>query len=476
MLSRQRHHYSGESSPVRSAAALWLACTCMPAISLAMGTVAVQDPPPQGNSPASPQEPAAAAAPAAATKAPKSWLSGQLKSRYLLRWTGDDSDNDLVETLVLDAGHSDTDKVTGHLMGRLAWDMDGYDSTFSSINDSYGGRLDGLLYDAYADVHRVGGFSLIRLGRQSVYETPEFAYFDGAHVASEEMGDLALQAGGYIGSSVHLYESSKVGDLTAGVYLQARPWKSGRMRIDYMHLEDEDRLQTSEDDLFGAGYWQGIGRYVNLEAHYSRIADRDRDVLGRATARVSEWGTLVQASYYALLRTQGDLVLEADPFFNALNELNPYDQWTLLVAQDVTKQLRLQAAGDLRRLHDSADEGFYNRDYDHLYGTATLTDLGTAGLRISGTADWWNSDDQDTQSWGADASYDLDKTTASIGTYYSLYKYDLFSNTERDHVRTYFLRLRHKASDAVTFEGDYELENDDYDQYQRLRLGVTWRF
>lgn len=474
MLSRQRLQYSGARSPARSAATLALACVCMPAFSLAMTAPGVQDPPPQA--PQGPGQAPAAPAAAPTAKTPEGWLRGQLKSRYYLRWTGDDSDNDLVETLVLDAGHADRDPITAHMMGRLSWDIDGYDPTFASINDSYGERLDGLLYDLYADVHRVDGFSLLRLGRQSVYETPEFAYFDGGHVTSEEIGDLAFQAGGYIGSSVHLYESSKTGDLTAGLYVQARPWKDGRLRIDWMHLEEEERTLSATDNLFGAGFWQSFGRYVTFETQYSRIEERDRDVLGRLVGRAAEWGLLVQASYYALLRTQGDLVLEADPFYNSLNELRPYDQWSLLAAKDISQQLNLQLAGDLRRLHDEEDAGFYNRDYDHVYGTVRLADFGPDGLSLSGTGDLWDSDDQYTESWGADATYEVGKSTASLGTYYSLYKYDIYSNTERDHVRTYYLRLRHKTSDAVTFEGDYEFEDDDFDQYQRLRLGVTWRF
>ena len=57
-----------------------------------------------------------------------------------------------------------------------------------------------------------------------------------------------------------------------------------------------------------------------------------------------------------------------------------------------------------------------------------------------------------------------------------MFKFDLFTNSERDHVRTYYLRLRHEASKEVTFDGDFELEDDDFDQYHRFRLGVTWRF
>ncbi|HEX5050725.1 MAG TPA: hypothetical protein VFZ65_03035, partial [Planctomycetota bacterium] len=153
-----------------------------------------------------------------------------------------------------------------------------------------------------------------------------------------------------------------------------------------------------------------------------------------------------------------------------------YDQWSFLASKQVAKMLQLQAAADLRRVSDRTDIGFYNRDYDHYYGTVQLSDFGPKGLSVSGTGDFWNSDGQLVRSWGGDVSYEVDRTTLSLGTYYSLYKYDLFSNSERDHVRTYYVKLRHKASAAVTVDGDYQLEDDDYDQYNLFRLGVTWHF
>ena len=462
MLLRHRSLGSGRSAG--RATILVVGCLCT--LSIARG----QDPATQP-----PGAPAPAAATPRAPAKPQPWLRGQLRSRYYVRWTGDDSDNDLVETLSLDAGRAETDRVTGHFFGRLTWDLDGTDDTFTSINDSYGDRLDVLVYDAYADVHRVGGLSLLRLGRQSVVETPEFAFFDGAHLASEEFGALAFQLGGYLGSSTHLYESSKSGDLTAGAYAQIKPWTDGRLRLDWMHLEDERRLGTHDDDVIGAGFWQRVGD-VRAEAKYSNVAGKDRDAEGRVYWNSPELGAMAQFSYYTLLLEQGDLVLEADPFFQALTELFPYDQWSLLAAKDLGSSFRLQAATDLRRVRDQGDIGFYNRDYDHYYATASLFDFGIGGLRLSGTLDLWDATTQTVKSWGGDASYDLGQTTASLGTYYSLYKFDLFSNTERDHVRTYFVRLKHKASAQLTVDGDYELEDDDFDQYHRFRLGVTWRF
>lgn len=464
---------TGGSPPARLALAL--ACACLPTSLFAADGPCIQDPPaqdPPAQNPAAGGDTPAAAAPATGSAR---WLRGYLASRLYTRWTGDDSDTDLYETLSLDFGDSNKDAVTGHFMGRLTYDFDGADDTFSSLNDTYGGRLDGLVYDAYADLNDIDGFSRIRVGRQTVYESPEVAFFDGILAASEELGSAKFQFGAYFGASTHLYETSHSGDLTAGAYAQMRPWTGGRVRVDYMYLEDDARLGSHEDDLFGAGFWQNCGKNLDFDAAYSRVADRDRDAQGRLVYRVPEWDLMLRGSYYRLLQTQGDLVLEADPYYNALNELHPYDQWSLLAAKDFAEMVRLQGAADLRRVDDNDDIGTFNRDYDHYYATASLFEFGCKGLTVSATMDLWNSDGQNIDSWGADASYVVDRTTFSAGTYYSLYKYDLFSNSERDDVRTYYLRLRHKM-DAITLDGDYEFEDEDLDRFHRVRLGVTWRF
>jgi hypothetical protein len=243
-----------------------------------------------------------------------------------------------------------------------------------------------------------------------------------------------------------------------------------------MHLEDQARFGDHRDQLFGATFWQNVGKELQLDLRYTRIADEDRDARARAMWRVAEWGLFAQLSYYNLLQPQGDLVLEADPYFNALNTLQPFDQWTLVAGKDIGEMVGLQAAADLRNVRDSGDIGFYNRDFDHYYGTATLSRFGVDGLTLAATIDYWDSNAQIVRSWGFDATYALDESTVSAGTYYSLYKYDLFSNSERDHVRTYYLRLSVPTSDAVTLDGDYEFEDVDFGDFHRFRLGFTWRF
>ena len=442
---------------------------------LARGSDRIQEPqdPPAGAAPAG-AEPKAA--PDAAPFNPVTKLRGSIASRYWLRWTSDDTDQDVFATVSADYGDAEKDAVTGRFVGRIALDIDGYDETFGSINDSYGSRQDALLYDLYADFHRIDGFELVRVGRQSIWETPEFVYFDGAHAESEAIGAAKLQFGAYGGASTHLYEASNDGDWTAGVYAHARPWRDGRVRVDYMYLEDEERL-GHENDLLAAGYWQTLAENLLADIQYSRLEDEDRDVRVRGSWRHAPADFFVQASWYKLLTTQGDLVLELDPYYGSLLELRPYHQASVSAAKGIGDHTRLTAGTDIRRVTDSDDVGTNNRDYDRYFFTVTLIDLPVEGLTVGVTADLWDSDGRTVDTWGADLSYQVTAdTSASVGSYYSAWKYDIVSEEERDDVRTWFARCRHKVSKRTTLEVGYEIEDNDIDDFHFLRMGATWRF
>jgi len=449
----------------RRSAGLLLACAGVAAVSDCRG----QETPPA---------PGTTAPPATKVSEP-AWLRGQLISRYWLRRTDDTTDQDLYETLLLDFGDEKRDAVTGHLMGRIAADLDGRtngDAQFFGLNDAVGDDVDGRLYDAYADLHRVPGLLLVRVGRQLIHETPELAWFDGLRAETQPWGEAELQVGVYGGAGTHLYESSASGDWTIGFYGQGRPWRGGRVRLDWMHLEDRALLGSHDNDLLGAGVWQTIGQ-LQLEGQYTRLEDRDRDVRARAAFTEPEAELLAQVTFYQLLSPQNDLVLEIDPFFNALHELSPYWQTGALLGKGLFEHTELQVGADLRRVDDRSDVGTFNRDYDRWFATLHVRDLPVKGLSIAVTGDVWHSDGQQVSTWGADLGYAIGEATrVSAGSYYSLYKFDLFANSERDHVRTYFGKLQHRASKAWSLDGSYEFEQTDFDDYHALRLGVTWRF
>lgn len=422
------------------------------------------------------QEPAAPQPAAPGAVAPR-FVRGQLAARYRLRRTGADADQDIYSTLQLDVGDAERDPVTGYFFGTLAGDLDGHGTpAFAGVDDRYDDPY-ARVYDAYADIHRVPGMANVRVGRQRLIDTPEVVWFDGLWLETQPQGGCELQFGAYGGVATHVYESSPAGDVAAGVYASFRPWHEGRLRCDWMHLRDDARLASHDDDLLGVSLWQGLGRSLSAELGYTRLEGRDRDLDARCTWVGTDWGTSVWATYHELMRTQRSLVVELDPFFTALHEEFPFRQMGLHVSQALCPLADLQLATEQRHVADRGDVGPFNRDFERYQASLTVRDLWAKGASATGTLDRWWSNAQEVVTWGAELQQRCGETfTVSVGSYYSLYQFDLFTDSERDHVRTWYGRLRYRVAKATTIEASGALEDSDLDRHQTLRLGVTWQF
>src|SRR6185503_7488473 len=100
-------------------------------------------------------------------------VSGLLLTRYRARWTSDESDQDLFTTLDLTFTGADR-RWSGAVLARAAYDLDGRadpDSDFFGLLDTYDHRLEAQLFHAYIDLAS-DSLSVLRLGRQPLYETP----------------------------------------------------------------------------------------------------------------------------------------------------------------------------------------------------------------------------------------------------------------------------------------------------------------
>ena len=422
---------------------------------------------------AAPEDPGEADAGGESAELP---VHGSLWTRLRGRRTSDAEDLDLYSTLSLDVGDEKQNPFTGHVRGRLWWDVGGSSSIFNGLEDTHDGDLTAKLYDAYVDAHEVDSLEVLRLGRQQLWETPELIVFDGVRVETEALGP-GIELGVYGGLPTHFYESSSSGDFVAGAFGRARPWKGGRVRLDWMHLEDDYRLASFDNDLLGLNVWQTVGKQLSLEGEYTRLEERDRDLRLAANwfDRDSEFS--IQGSFYRLLEEQRAFAPTADPFFASLQELSPYSQVGLLASKSVTEDLDLDVGVDIRRLDRSANEGEFNHEFEHYFANASFPTLGREDLSLTLTADYWEDDQQDVSTWGADLTHRFDADLrASLGSYYSLYKYDLFLDSERDDVRTYYLKVRWKRSEALRWDAALEYEDDDREEYTTMRLGARWTF
>jgi hypothetical protein len=411
------------------------------------------------------------------------WIHGSLSVRYRGRTGGDDQDHEARGVLTLDLADPSVPWVTGHLMARMDVDLEGLDEgeVFEDLSDTYDESVVAKLYLAYADL-ALGGRpeespGMLRVGRQSDPRLPEVLRLDGASYLTRPMGQKEVELGVYGGIPVHLYESSPEGDLAFGTFVEGRPWRGGRARFDWMHLEDELVLGDERDDLLALALWHDLPEHWRFEGEFSHLEGDPRDLRVRALYDGGDSAAIVRASYYELLETQTSRVTELDPFYEELLELFPYRQATLNGSQAFGEHTVVDVGFDLRRVSDSGDVGEFNRDWERYYATATLDDLFAQGLALSVTADRWDDDDRDTSSFGADASYAADERwKAAIGSYYSLYKYTLLELDEREDVRTYYLRASHELSARLELDLLYEFEDDDLDTYHTLRLGALWRF
>lgn len=422
------------------------------------------------------EQSAAEATPASAQ--PESKLHGSLSSSWRGRWGGDEHDNDLRELLSLDYGDAQKDRWTARFTGLLAADLDGEgDGLFFELDDTLDGGLDARVYDAFAEAHDLGPLETLRLGRQSLWDTPVFVWFDGVTAQTEPRGSDEVQLGAWGGLPVHVYEASSSGDAVGGLYAQARPWKDGRVRVDWMHLQDELANNEASNDLLSLGLWQGLGERLQVQGGYTHLDGESRDVTLRGTWTDAEHDLQIQASYYGLLEGQADLALELDPYFDTLGVLFPYSQARLMAAKRLNERIALQAGVDLRRVDDSGDVGMFNRDFDRGFATATLEDVLPAGIVLALTGEIWDDSGSSIDTWGADLSREFGADFfGSLGSYYALYKSDLFATTESQDVRTWYARLRWKASPSTNWDVRYDAEDSDLDWFHMLRVTMTWRF
>jgi hypothetical protein len=305
---------------------------------------------------------------------------------------------------------------------------------------------------------------------------PEELRLDGMSYTTKPMGKTETQLGAYAGIPVHLYEDDTDEGQAYGLFVEGLAGKDGRARFDWMHLEDELVLEDHRNDLFSVALWENFSENVRFEGQYSHLDSDPRDLRLRVFVDTPDATTIVRASYYQLLETQTAEATEIDPFFEELLDYFPFRQGTVNVSQLLGENTTLDVGFDARRVSDSDDIGDFNRDWERYYTTLALG-LDEHETTLSVTADLWEGGDRDTSTFGADLSFSPSESfDAAIGSYYSLYKYDLFEFEERDDVRTYYARIDHETSKQVKFELIYEFENDDLDTYHTLRLGAVWQF
>ncbi|MCI0341464.1 MAG: hypothetical protein L0216_10020 [Planctomycetales bacterium] len=447
-----------------------------------------QEPPPE-------PAPAASSAPVAPAGSPLSDLlgwpaQGFLSLRYRARWNSDDSDQDAYALLGADLGDPVYDPVTVHLLARLSADLDGERDTeghyaFDSLADTYSNPVNGKVYHAYLEAHRMAGVRTLRVGRQALRETPALATLDGILIATDDfLAPARLSAGLYGGLAARLTESSSEGDTLYGTFLEGRPLSGLRARLDWMHVSGGALPGTGREDLYAAAAWARPWPQLRLHARHTRLEGHARDLeadaaldLPLAGGAGGGWDLRVQASYRELFRVQVLAPLEYDLFVSTLGDLFPYREGRLLASQDLGRHLAVEAGYAIRRLVDEDDEGPFNREFARGHATGTVRDWPLRGLSASATVESWESQGRRLWTAGGEIAGECPLGfRIALGTDYALWRYDLYGDRERDHVRTWYARVRLDPAKRLRVSAEYRYEDDDYDIVHTATMGATWRF
>lgn len=417
-------------------------------------------------------------------------VHGRLAIRWRGRWQASrhsrDADQDLYQEISADIGNTKKHTLTAHFNLRVSEDLDGehrYDGAFAfdSLADTYRSRVHGDLYYAHLDLHRLLFVETIRAGRQTLDETPMVFHMDGIRADSMPWEKvLKLQAGGYAGVPVHYHESVWRGDAIYGGWIQARPWKGARARVEYTRIRDAYRHFTSRNDLWTFSAWQTLWDMLTLSGRYTIMDGSSRDHSLRGDLFVAEWDFRVNASWYRLYKRQDLSSIDTDYFTWTLRSYFPYDQFQLLVAKGLGKHVNLQAGADLRAVSPYDEEGPGNRSYQRYFFSPGLLDWPINGLSVTATLEYWNvkhSSSGDTKSAGFDITYKPHKgVKISAGSSFALYKYDELEDVEREHVQTYYLKVSYSPWKPLKFELGYQFEDTDTDDFHTAKFAVIFTY
>jgi hypothetical protein len=311
-------------------------------------------------------------------------------------------------------------------------------------------------------------------GRQYLF-TGILPYFDGLTLQTKEFEDLKdLQFSLFGGVPTHLYESSASGDWVVGSGIQVRPTGATKLKVDWEHVEDESsaelpggfKVGDHHNDLLVLGVWQNVTDNIDVHGRYTFIEKKERDAFLRSSLTIPDADFYIQASYFRQLETLKDFAIEFNPYFTSLKEYFPYHQYDINFYKGIGCVM-ISGGTTVRDLVDEGDEGPYNHEFRRYYVTPSIRNFPLKESEASVTMDIWDSPDDDIRTFGAELKHSFDKRTKiSCGTYYSLFKYDYYSDTERDDVRTAFVKVQYKLRKDLNCQVKYELEDADFDSYQ----------
>jgi hypothetical protein len=419
-------------------------------------------------------------------------VNGYLSARYVYRTAssseGKTSDQDLFGDLRLDITRPKDNRYEFHFLGSVRSDLDGNQdvSAFNpleDVGDTYGKRTIAYLYEANVVLNEpVQHLTRFRIGRQSGTRD-EPVFFDGVAMdLGSEKVNLAL----YGGAAAHFYEvNAHWGeDTLQGAGLDYRPLPATGMSVDFLAVKDKREFTPEDatiyDRMVSFKVWHLFEPYTRVAAKYRFLDSEPRDLSLKASTVWQAANIDATASYFRQFRPQNELTTDLSLYYDVIGVSAPYQSFDIKVRKFFAERVAVDLGYFKRELFDSSDEGPFNKEFWRAYFDVEVMDLLLNNLSGTLLLEQWDSQGRSYDSVGADLSYKIRKNKKeariSIGTNYSLYKYDYYTELGvREQVRTWYLTGKYPLTNGFSMNGGYEYEHS-FEKYQTLRLGMRYDF
>lgn len=401
----------------------------------------------------------------------------------------DARDWDWYSYLTLNLGNANRDAVTASVYARGALDIDGEGlgitgRSLSSLQDARDASADYRLNHAYLGFHQLIENGELRVGRQTLFDTPVLLHLDGAVLdAPGDFYGLPVHLSMYAGKPFHFWEASRTGEAAAGLAFSLTPWHRSQIRLDVMRINDVSFFGRPRNTLVGGQMTQvsADGQlWLSLGGTWLEGDWRDASLDGGWTLFDQD----LQLNFFARsLRTkQGNETLEFDPFTAFLVDEQPYHEGQLTANyvfpwEPFNAPWLVLIGAYARTLKNQARVSEFNRDYERYWASTTFEEVPFADANLTLTVDTYDSGTDHTVTGGAELEWQVEaKNRLILGTSYSRYRFDFFTTRERFGVRDFYLRFRREISDAVRLRLNFSHQSDNIEDFQVVSMQLEWRF
>jgi hypothetical protein len=407
----------------------------------------------------------------------------------------EESDQDLYGQLRLDVTMPREKRYEFHFLGAFRNDLDGEQDRqgyypLEDIGDTGTATHKEYIYEAHLDAnYLLAAMPQLRLGRQAGTRD-EPIFFDG--VAADLGPGRRFNLTVYGGRAVHFFElDTPEGDDAlwgAGVDYEVIP--PTRLSLDYLSVDDiRDPGNDRQDELISLRIAQYLTEHWRLLVKGRNINGAPRDVRLRSLTAFPAASVDVSVIYFRQMRAQNELSNETSLYFDIVGQSEPFQSLDLKVRWQPGEDYAFDV-GTFKRelLEPETTQGPFNREFSRSYLVFEVDNLILTGAFLGLTGERWKSDTTEVGTHGFDLGYKyqsgLRKGRVTLGSYFSLYKYDYYLELgERTEVRTYYVDVKAPVGDAFLVTANVEQEEvggfeslPGSETFTRTTLGVRYDF